>query len=52
MDERDATPLPELLAAALRAKHLLILLDNFEHVLAARGDVLALLRPARGRPSW
>ena len=43
VDERDATPLPELLAAALRAKHLLILLDNFEHVLAARGDVLALL---------
>ena len=43
VDERDATPLPELLAAALRAKHLLILLDNFEHVLAARDDVLALL---------
>jgi predicted ATPase/DNA-binding XRE family transcriptional regulator len=44
VDERDATPLPELLTAALRAKHLLILLDNFEHLLAARDSVLALLQ--------
>jgi len=43
VDERDATPLTELLATALRARHLLILLDNFEHVLAARDSVLALL---------
>jgi predicted ATPase/DNA-binding XRE family transcriptional regulator len=43
VDERDATPLPELLTAALRAKHLLILLDNFEHLLAARDSVLTLL---------
>jgi predicted ATPase/transcriptional regulator with XRE-family HTH domain len=43
VDERDATPLPELLTAALRTKHLLILLDNFEHLLAARDGVLALL---------
>ena len=43
VDERDATPLPELLAAALRAKHLLVLLDNFEHLLAARDSVLTML---------
>ena len=43
VDERDATPLPESLAAALRTRHLLILLDNFEHLLAARDGVLALL---------
>ena len=43
VDERDATPLPELLAAALRARNLLILLDNFEHLMAARDSVLALL---------
>jgi predicted ATPase/transcriptional regulator with XRE-family HTH domain len=43
LDERDATPLHDLLAASLRAKRLLVLLDNFEHLLAARGAVLALL---------
>ena len=43
VDERDATPLPGRLAAALRARQLLILLDNFEHLLAARDSVLALL---------
>jgi predicted ATPase/transcriptional regulator with XRE-family HTH domain len=43
VDERDATPLAGLLAAALRARHLLLLLDNFEHLLAARDSVLALL---------
>ena len=43
VEERDATPLPESLAAALRTRHLLILLDNFEHLLAARDGVLALL---------
>jgi len=43
VDERDATPLAGLLAAALRAKQLLVLLDNFEHLLAARDSVLALL---------
>jgi predicted ATPase/transcriptional regulator with XRE-family HTH domain len=43
VDERDATPLPGRLAAALRARQMLILLDNFEHVLAARESLLPLL---------
>ena len=43
VDERDATPLAGLLAAALRARQLLVLLDNFEHLLPARDSVLALL---------
>ena len=43
VDERDATPLPSLLQAALRDRRVLLLLDNFEHVLGARDDLLALL---------
>jgi len=43
VDERDATPLPDLLAVSLRGGHLLVLLDNFEHLIAARDAVLALL---------
>ena len=43
VDERDSAPLPGRLAAALRARQLLVLLDNFEHLLAARDGVLALL---------
>jgi hypothetical protein len=43
VDERDATPLPDLLAASLRGRRLLVLLDNFEHLLPARDAVLALL---------
>ena len=43
VDERDAAPLPGRLAAALRPRQLLILLDNFEHLLAARDGVLTLL---------
>ncbi len=43
VDERDSAPLPGRLAAALRARQMLILLDNFEHLLAARDSVLALL---------
>jgi len=43
VDERDATPLADLLAAALRDRQLLVLLDNFEHLLPARDSVLALL---------
>ena len=42
-DERDATPLPDLLAVSLRGRRLLVLLDNFEHLLPARDAVLALL---------
>jgi len=43
VDERDATPLPDLLAVSLRSRRLLVLLDNFEHLLPARDAVLALL---------
>jgi predicted ATPase/transcriptional regulator with XRE-family HTH domain len=43
VDERDATPLPGLLAVSLRGRRLLVLLDNFEHLLPARDAVLALL---------
>ncbi|MFL5760008.1 MAG: ATP-binding protein [Thermomicrobiales bacterium] len=43
IDERDKTPLQQRLTAYLREKHLLLVLDNFEHLLAARTDVLTLL---------
>ena len=42
VDERDANPLQDRLVAALRDRHLLLLLDNFEHVLEARASMLAL----------
>jgi predicted ATPase/transcriptional regulator with XRE-family HTH domain len=48
VDERDATPLASLLAAALRDRRVLVVLDNFEHVLAARDAVLALLEACPG----
>jgi predicted ATPase/transcriptional regulator with XRE-family HTH domain len=44
VDERDATPLPDLLTVSLRGRQLLVLLDNFEHLLPARDAVLALLQ--------
>ncbi len=43
IDDRDSTPIGTKLAAALRDKRLLLVLDNFEHVLPARSDVLGLL---------
>jgi len=43
IDERDQMTLPQRLAAALRSKHLLLVLDNVEHLLAAREAILALL---------
>jgi predicted ATPase/transcriptional regulator with XRE-family HTH domain len=43
LDERDATPLEGRLASYLRGKHLLLLLDNFEHLVTAREEVLGLL---------
>jgi predicted ATPase/transcriptional regulator with XRE-family HTH domain len=43
IDERDRTPLAERLSASLRRKHLLLLLDNIEHLLAARETVVTLL---------
>jgi predicted ATPase/transcriptional regulator with XRE-family HTH domain len=48
VDERDATPLHELLTASLQDRHLLLLLDNFEHVLEARHAVLGLLEACPG----
>jgi predicted ATPase len=43
LDERHAPSLHERLLALLRAKHLLLLLDNFEHLVAAQDDILDLL---------
>ncbi len=48
VDERDATPLASLLAMALRERRMLLVLDNFEHVLAARDAVLELLPACPG----
>ena len=52
VDERDATPLADLLAVSLRGRRLLVVLDNFEHVLAARDTVLALLEACPGWSCW
>lgn len=43
LDDRDPIPLPERLASALRHRRLLLVLDNFEHVIQARRDVVWLL---------
>ena len=43
LDERHASSLRERMLALLRAKRLLLLLDNFEHLTAARGDLIDLL---------
>lgn len=43
LDERHAPALRERLHALLRAKQLLLLLDNVEHLVAARDDLLDLL---------
>jgi predicted ATPase/transcriptional regulator with XRE-family HTH domain len=48
VDERDATPLASLLRAALRQRRMLVVLDNFEHVLAARDAVVELLEACPG----
>ncbi len=48
VDERDATPLASLLAMALRERRMLLVLDNFEHVLAARDAVVGLLAACPG----
>ena len=44
VDERHAESLSGRLAAVLRRQQLLLVLDNVEHLLAARDDVLALLQ--------
>jgi predicted ATPase/transcriptional regulator with XRE-family HTH domain/uncharacterized protein HemY len=41
--ELGSQPLADILAATLREKHLLLILDNFEQVVMAAGDVAALL---------
>ncbi len=43
VDERDRTPLRERLTTMLRTRHLLLLLDNLEHLVAARQELLDLL---------
>ncbi len=48
VDERDATPLASLLAMALRERRMLLVLDNFEQVLATRDAVLELLPACPG----
>ncbi|MGH9182550.1 MAG: ATP-binding protein [Acidimicrobiales bacterium] len=48
VDEWDATPLLDRVTASLRGKRLLLLLDNFEHVLAAGDAVRALLEACPG----
>jgi predicted ATPase/transcriptional regulator with XRE-family HTH domain/TolA-binding protein len=48
VDERDATPLASLLGAALRDRRMLVVLDNFEHVLAARDAVVGMLEACPG----
>ena len=48
VDDRDATPLAGRLRAALRERRMLVVLDNFEHVLAARDAVVGLLEACPG----
>ena len=48
VDERDATPLAGRLRTALRDRRMLVVLDNFEHVLAARDGVVGLLEACPG----
>lgn len=43
LDEREQSPIAVRLTAYLREKQMLLLLDNFEHLVAAREGVLALL---------
>ena len=48
VDDRDATPLAGRLRTALRDRRMLVVLDNFEHVLAARDAVVGLLEACPG----
>lgn len=48
LDERDAVPMPERLAVVLRDKRVLMLLDNVEHLVDARTELLALLTACPG----
>ncbi|HYO51038.1 MAG TPA: tetratricopeptide repeat protein [Chloroflexia bacterium] len=46
--EAGGQPLPEVLAAYLRDKHILLVLDNFEQVVPAGAQVAALVMQASG----
>jgi predicted ATPase/transcriptional regulator with XRE-family HTH domain len=48
LGERDATPLQDRLIASLWGRHLLLLLDNFEHVMEARAWMLTLAEACPG----
>ena len=48
VDERGAVPVAQRLAAALRHKRLLLLLDNFEHLVDAAPSVAKLLGDCPG----
>ena len=52
VDERDATPLSDLLAVSLRARHLLVLLDNFEHLCRPGTACSPCWRRARRWSCW
>ena len=52
VDDRDATPLADRLRTALRDRRMLVVLDNFEHVLAARDAVVGLLEACPGWSRW
>ena len=48
VDDRDATPLDSRLRSVLRDRRMLVVLDNFEHVLPARDAVVGLLEACPG----
>ena len=48
VDDRDATPLADRLHTALSDRRMLVVLDNFEHVLPARDAVVGLLEACPG----
>jgi predicted ATPase/transcriptional regulator with XRE-family HTH domain len=48
LGDNDAEALPNAVARSLEDRHLLLVLDNFEHVIAAAPDVAGLLRHAPG----
>ena len=47
VDEHDPTQLLDRMQTALRGKRVLVVLDNFEHVLGARNELLTLLQGCR-----
>lgn len=48
VDERDATPLHDRVVASLQSRQMLLLLDNFEQVVAAGEAVLSVLESCPG----